>query len=646
MIGIFLIALAVLCFFVTFGLRKKSKKLFLIFSFALSLSLLIMGAFALEKNRTNIKNEREQLFFAVSYLYDQDTKKARTLCPKNTTTKYDYYVSRVIEGLSYELEGDDVNSRIFADIALNSKNKDIKTIAELIKEKPLTYDDDKTICVICGKLFDLLGLKEATSLEKAYQTEKSCQGEINRIYKALLNRNFDAALQSSSKLVRAGGKEEKLLLAEVIAEMTYFDRQINEDIITELKFSPKSADKEKQKLKRELSQLLAKNDQLDGDIFLEKNQENINYLNQKKKQNLKRADEIVMELQQISAKKALTFINSVGLPRKDFVRAKLYFSIGEKEKAFNIINSLLSPKKTIKEGKSVYGEASFLNYGKNSPKTQSEAELLKSYYFLFPPKTTLDEDMARSIVNELSPEPFLAIADFIEEKNESGELTGVSFKLSSDEATREEILSGRGKIFDNGRAVSYEAKKLSAPCPYEDLKLSLVLATDDLKLQREGRNAFESFLNPFKNSENVLATIKSQTTDINELIVDALESKKDVAIIISDSSSCFSRSNITKAINQGLRIHTIGLDEKKDWVLKNLSRLTGGEYFELKTKSDLRVILNKILRAESPDVLVSFRINEAKEPLIERTIEIKANGSTLRRDYCQKTSQTLKEEEK
>ena len=639
MVGICLIILA--CFMAIFAYAcwKKSDKKMTAISLALGVLILIVAGKGAINRRGNIKSERESLYYACCYIRENQPEKALSYCLNKTTKKSDEKSSALIKSVCLNMLGEQGEAKILLDSYSLSGNKDIGIIADLVREREISKENQKTKDAIYSKLIGLVGFEVGDSkfaeLRHSNQDETVLISHIN-------SKEYNKAIELGGKLARENSKKGKLLLARTIANICYNGEQINEDVITENKFSSKSSDKEKVKIKRDISNVISVNDGLENDFVLETNDANKNFITKKQLENKSTADRLVQKLKGLPARKALTLIHGIKGFEADTIRAELYFATGEEEKAFDLLSSMFKPAKALKNGKGAFSSFEIISSALKEGFCDSQRELCEFTQRAIGARTTMEMDMVREFISSRCPERELEIISPGFRRDKDGNVSSVSFFLAGDSGSLSRVYESKAEIFDCGERVSYEATKLGLKTL--DPSLYIIASVADEEKREMTISAIEAFLRPYSKKNDIEVEILDENVSTYNAVEKALNSGKRVAIIISDGKSDY-RSELTERARSNFqKLYTIALPNGERWMLENLALLTDGKYIEAKSYTDLCLALDKVYYYENPSLMVSYDAPKEASQRRDRDILIKTGVATERKGYVNLVPQEKSEE--
>ena len=664
-----------------------------ILSYVLCIAFLLVTILVSYNNYTESTADKEKLYLATQYLKEMDYDNAKI---KLTSLKLDNK-KNFVQLAANAIIGNKTNNDSLFLLNMNLAEKHYgnkKREKELIDYINSNIDDDEKYITICGNLADILNLSDKVKkkLNDYYLLESQLlssddgyHGDIykdiedfktdnpadNDLYERLvinyhLSRgDYNSALEESKLMLEKNdSKEARYAIAEIIANMAYENYDIN---IFEY-----------ESMENELEQLNKKNGELEESLkkAIEKTQLEIN--EEKKLASQKEVDRIQNEIElnykksnNLNVYKTLNFISKYDDKDANILKAKLYYSIGEMDKAKEMLTNLAETEDSLFKHTSKYNklaEAYYISENKFNSKIAEEAAkeaLIVSDSIILANNTLLMDDLEKFLINDIKynntgisitaidyseyPKMKLTLdVDKLDEININSETfqvkdTGheVDYRAGIDESERNVVfVVDKSGSMDGQPIVDVKEALISSIETMEDVRIAVAEYDDSGYLTCD--------LTDDKNAlKNAVADIQiGGGTDIAAGLAKGIDVLSDemgsrTIILMTDGQGTGDiQYEIDRARDNNIIIHTVGYGDQADQILKYIAEETDGEYLTTNNSSEIAYIYDLIKRYIGNNVIISYEVNENAEQL-DRYVFVKL----INDDKTDKKAYMLKNEE-
>lgn len=630
-------------------------------------ALLVGTCFIFYNSYTEGIADKEKLYLATQYLKDMDYDNAKKKLKSLNNVDEKGFVQLTANAIVGKKTNN--NSLFSLNMSLAEKHYGNKNREkELIDYINSNIDNNEKYITICSNLADILNLsdKSKNKLDDYYLLEskmiseddsydgdmyghieefKTDHQDADDLYKRLVinyhlsQEDYDSALEESKLMLEEkDSKETRYAIAEIISNMAYEDYDINV-------FEQESDEVEAEQFNKEI-------DGLEESLrkAIEKEQMEINEEKkitlQKEVERLQKEIEMnYKKINNLNVYKTLNFISKYDDKDANILKAKLYYSIGEMDKAKEMLinlteteNSLFGGLKTNK-----LAEAYEISENKFNSAIAEEATkdaLIISDSIIFADNTVLVNDLEKFIVNDIKyNNTGISITSI-----DYTEYPKMKLTLDVDKLDEININSETFQVKDTGYEVNYTAQIDEAKGnvvfvvdksgsmngqPIDDVKEALVTSIENMDDVKIAVAAYDDdgYLVCDLTSDKV--TIKNAVddiqadggTDIAAGLAEGIDVLLDEAgsrtiILMTDGQGSGDIENeINRALDNNIVIHTIGYGDQADQILKHIAEKSGGEYLATNNSSEIVYIYDLIKKYIGNNVIISYEVKENQEQL-------------------------------
>ena len=676
-IGVLLLAAAIV-------FRAKLGRTWMISVIAAGIVAAVCGGIFTASHISHNRARRESVYLSLCYLSSWQPEAAafhleQAEPAKDCTTAF-------TRSLLESMRGNELTARLNFDIGKSlAKSEDDKMLAAAVSG--LDIYDSTQFELINKKLRESLDLSEKAtaaleliaraesgnlSLEEA-QAAGLSETEVLRLQigAQLGYRDYYGAVSTAVALVEADpSAENRLLLAETVAESAYHGIILDEDIFAKPEGSNGSAAKERSAIADKILKMQDELASLELVIAGTTDEESAKELGAQKIQLTEELEALQRRHDKLFVYRAFSAIADIRSLEARLVRARLHFAVDDYDKATDVLldsagslSAGFAKDERLKNALQVV-ENAYESEGKFSDTQEFRSAVT---YLLSAPfsdlmhirQSELTQAMTgRVIGDQKSYGTGLTISSV-----DSSEFPLIRVTVTGREDVLREIVEKKEIITrDTHQVVKYVAtineSVISDVCvvvdqsgsmngqPIADLKEAL---KEFVKEKKEGvsiamvgfENNYE-ILNPLTTDEvTLLNTINNLYanggTDITSGIrggIEALTAAQGskTMLLMTDGQSGIDESVVAEAAAMGIVIHTIGFGDVNHELLEYIAEQTGGQYMRADTSAELGNIYSTIQQIVGNIVVIEYTV-ENSETVEQRYFFLDAGDISIRREY-------------
>lgn len=510
--------------------------------------------------------------------------------------------------------------------------------------------------------------------EEQSDTEGTLLLQINQ---ALGQQNWHSALNSAVALVRDNTSvSNRLLLAEVIADVTYSGGELNTYQFTDMD-QPVGKDSQA----REVEELMAQYQEVQEEMTLVQQEilladgEERDRLADQSAELTEKADALLLQAGNIFALRALNSIADIHSLEAQVVRARLYFAMrsyqesidalcsaaGSIQSSLSANQSLVNSLRLVKQVYETQGEV-----GVDTPEFREEMQvLLGSVHpeLIQLGLTPLATDMAERIVSDQKTYGSgLYVVGL-----DSADYPKIRVRLGGQEEVIESIVHKDMVVVNDTRTTieNYEVEYSS-----QDDQLNSICFVVDTSGSMGGtpiadaRDALDQFLTDmsgsaelalvkFESSAETLVDLTSSVgamrtavsglasgggTDITAGITEgtAVLSGANGArtmIMMTDGQSNVDLNVVQTAADQGITIFTVGFGDVNDDLLQSIADMTGGQYIRADSSTELINVYSSLQGLIGNTVTVTYTVKNTENEVRYFYLMDEERNRSVRREY-------------
>lgn len=696
--------------FVFFILRKKGKFTFRFCLIVTSAIFFIGGGVTLSQQLQKQAENTRQLYLGIRYLEDD----AYDLAALHLTHADEEVSGKIpllgAQSLLETLRGNTTVAELKYSL-LSACGKGAEEICRCLQTMDAGNIEQKQ--VIINLLLDQLSLSQddQEKLEAAYLAEAGTMGQdvvptdwtvyaeqyggeqatFLQLNEYIYQNSWGEALQTAADAVNeAPTSQNRLLLAEIVAESTYAGYSIDDNCFEDFSQEKKStrvrttdrtsdenqssAEKERESLEKEyesLQQELARLEMLLLSAQERNDEEEISQLTAQKEEIYNRADEAQRRSDCLYAYRALNSIADLNSLEAKVVRARIYFAIQDYDAAIQCIDDAASSPQALFSSntkltsalkmvqKAAQGEAGVI---------QDTDEFRDALQFMmtsaFPEISSLSfTPLTQDFVSRvISDQKYLSYPLAVSEIDVS-EYPTVSVTVTGQEdAVRSFTEDAENVVHDTRTTVDWNAELLGDfrgdVCCVVDLSGSM-----DGEPLENARSALAEFV---RSSENIQISLvgfadtasvyHSLTTDKASLlsqieimgngggtdITSGIEMGTQTLegayggfmLLMTDGQSDIDMSVVDRAVEAGITIHTIGFGDVNDSLLQQIADVSGGQYVRADSSEELSSVYGSLQGMLGSKAKIRYTVTENSDET-ERYVYLQTSkyGSSAYRAY-------------
>ena len=672
-------------------LLLRTKKLILSWGISLLLCALILagaGCAGLRYQQAQREANYNYIYMSLSYMKADETD-AAALYLKRVNLKNDYCLLSA-QTLLEQMRSNPTMAQLRLDMLkeLDHLTVDQEDAMELLQKN--TPDEDHRRKVI-RTLQDLVPLSEAQkdALEQKFDMERGDldEDELEKmeleerlrleINQAIGQVNSKGALEKAIELVHLSpSQSNRLLLASVIAEVTYNDGKIKTSYFSSVEgVSGTDTQAEEADFYGEQYEDLCEDlEDVQEDIEHAEG-EKLTTLIQKQQSLSDQAELARMQAEHVFAFRAMNSIADIYTLEAQVVRAKLYYAMRTYQEAFSVLDAAAdSTQAKLSSNAALVNALELVQdtyqgenlIGVDSPEFRQEMRLLMGgvhpdmiSFSLSPLATDFSEYMIDDQKN-------YGTGLYVIDLDDSAYPT-IQVQLGGQKNVINRVASKETVVLSDTRNVltTYEvleeqsAHGLNSICFVVDTSGSMngqpIADVQDALLQFLGNVdsytemslvLFESSagtavpltMNSGQMEDGILAINSGGGTDITSGIQEgtaALNNAKGTPtmIVMTDGQSSIDMSVVQAAVDQGITIFTIGFGDVNDELLQIIADLSGGQYLRAESSDELTSIYNSLRRVIGNTVTVRYTVSETDETNRYFYLRDEFSGLTTREPY-------------
>lgn len=536
------------------------------------------------------------------------------------------------------------NNELSDDTVIANAIKVMKDMLKLKESKEAKYSSYYEIeyASVCG--YNVGSLLE--TYEETYGDDSTALLQINN---DLAGGNKTAALAEVCEMVEDNpSAENRLLLAEVIAEMAYDGDPIPDSAFGEV--LSEQTEKERESLQKSYDKNYQKMEEVQAKLEVAADEKKINELTEKKQEFYEKCEELMDKIENIYVYRALNSVADIQTLEARVVEARLYYSLGEFDKAIDVLVSaadslaaVFSNNTTLTDGLKLVKKS----YGENKGSLSSESEEfsdavsnvlnINSQGLMAVSFSNLSQDFSQKVVSDLKYEDNnIYVLGF-----DDSAYPEIRVTLGAREEIIEDILSQDGiTVKDTRYGVNYSAQVDESAetslgfvvdtsgsmggTPIANVRTALGSFIKDMDQGQEmALVTFESeaFIQvPMTTDKAAVQTAVSTLGDGGGTNIDAgiqagvqvLESGSGIKtmMLLTDGQSDVDMDKVLQAKNAGVTIYTIGFGGVNDELLQEIAETTGGRYIRAESSGELSSVYNSLGSIIGNTVTVSYTVTE------------------------------------
>lgn len=465
----------------------------------------------------------------------------------------------------------------------------------------------------------------------------------------LAGGNTWQAIQTVCQMVEdEPSKDNRLLLAEVIAEMTY-----NGDNIPDEAFSGELAvqtQKEREKLQASYDKTYEQMRDVQLKLEMATNEKKIEKLTEEKQALYDKCEELKDRIQNIYVYRALNSVVDITDLEARIVEARLYYSLGKYDEAINVLVSaadslaaIFSDNATLTDGlklvKKAYGEnkGSLSSASKEFSDAVGNVLNINSQGMMAVSFSGLSRDFTQKIVSDLKYEDNgIYVLGFDDSNYPEIKVTlGAREDIIKDVIDQKQIV-----VKDTRHQVKYSAtvdesvetslcfvvdtSGSMAGDPIANVRTAIGSFVRDMEADRElSLVTFESDASirvPITTDKSAVQMVVNMLSEGGGTNIDAgiqagvkaLESATGLKtmMMLTDGQSDVNMQIVEDAKKAGVTIYTIGFGSVNDALLKEIAEETGGRYIRAESSSELSSVYNSLGNVIGNTVTVTYTVEE------------------------------------
>lgn len=661
--------------------------------------LLVTGTVFYNNYNENLA-DKEQLYLAVQYLkeMDYDNAKLKLKSVKNDNDNDKGFVNLAANAII----GNKTNNNSLYSLNMSLAEKyygNKKREKELIDYINSSIDDNEKYITICSNLSDILNISEKNkdklddyfllesmlasggdvdrNLYKDIEDFKTDNEDADNLYQRLvinyhLSRgDYDAALEESKLMLEQNdSKEVRYTFAEIISNMAYENYDINIFENEQDKNQAERFNKKRDELEESLKKAIEKKQ-------LEINEDKKILLQQEVEKIQAEIEENYKKLNNSNVYKTLNFISKYEDKEANVLKAKLYYSVGEVDKAKEMLINLTETDNSLFTNNSKFdklAEAYDISENKFNRKVAEEATkdtLIASDSIVIASNTRLINDLEKFIINDIKyNNTGISITSM-----DYSEYPKMKVTLDVDKLDEINVDSETFQVKDTGHEVSYTAEVDEAEGnvvfvvdksgsmdgqPILDVKEALTSSIESMDGVRISVVEYDDmgYLSCDLTSDKDVVkdavsgiqigggtNIASGLAEGIDVLLDEPGSRT-IILMTDGQGSGDIQYEIDRALGNNIIIHTVGYGNQADQILKYIAEETGGEYLTTNNSSEIVYIYDLIKKYIGNNVLISYEVNESKDQLDRYVfVKLKNDDKTDKKSYMLQNEEVLVNEE-
>lgn len=648
--AILILAVGVLLAVLSVVLRKKLDKSWRYSLLATGILVAICGGWFTYGQFVQMREQREAIYLGLRYLERYEEESANYYLKKGGST--DDYETAAARYLLERMRENDLTARLNLDIASSAANSGEKK--DFLETLPFVdIRDSGQLAMAVEKLSGFLKLSDKqTSRLDAYllletgnsigynpdgtQSVEVDQNTADRLQVSALLRNgaYEQAVAVAAELAdRKPSEENRLLLAEAVAESAYNGVTLSDTVFTpsgaEEPREDSSIQKERQKLNDQIDKLETKLTEVD--IAASSGDE----------EKIQQKVELIEEIQALQNRannlyvyRAFSAIADLHSVKADLVRARLHFALQDYEQA---VDTLCSTAKSLRAKMTADSDLSNAlrivsqaydssTVFQDSQEFRDVAVRLLSAPFsdlMYLSQTPLTQDFTERIISDQKTYGQNLFATHLD----TTDYPNIRVTVSGREELLEKIAAQTDvQVRDTRQPVQYTAR-------IEEQAVSNICVVVDRSGSMDGspmanlKTALESFVRNMNDGTTVsLVAFNDSARPLTELTQDkalllseisalssgggtnitsgieaGIESLSPapggkIMLLMTDGQSNVDFSVVSEANEKGIVIHTIGFGSVNDSLLEQIAEQTGGQYVKADSSSELSNVYASLQR--------------------------------------------------
>lgn len=635
------------------------------------------------------REQRESVYLSLCYLADRQTE-AAAFHLEQAEPATDC-VTAFTRSLLEKMRGNELTARLNYDIGESlAKSDEEKVLAAAISG--LDINDSAQLELVNKKLRAQLKLSEKStaSLELYSRAESGHlslddakaaglhENEVLRLeIGALLGYgNYQNAVVSAAALVEAEpSAENRLLLAEAVAESAYHGVVLSEDVFAKTKDdgsvdTDPSVEKERAAFTAQIEAAEEELASLELILAGTEDEDALKTLGMEKIALSEKIDALTRQRDKLFVYRAFTAIADIHTLEARLVRARLHFALEDYEKAIEVLrDSADSAAARMTADERLSNSLRIVEEAYESEARFSDTQEFRSAvtYLLSAPFSDLvyirQSALTQDIVNRVVNDQKIYGSSLSVSGIDTSDYPLIRVTLTGREDVLREVVDSKDIVTrDTHQVVKYTAaldeSVISDVCvvvdqsgsmsgqPMFDLKEALM---EFVRAKKEGVSiamvGFEDsyqLLNPLTTDEaTLLGTINnlyaSGGTNITAGIQGGIaalaqSSGNRIMLLMTDGQSGIDESVVAEAASLGIVIHTIGFGSVNHDLLEQIAEQTGGQYLRADSSSELMNIYATIQQIVGNVVTLEYTVTNT-ETVHTRYFFLDAGDMSIRREY-------------
>lgn len=500
-----------------------------------------------------------------------------------------------------------------------------------------------------------------------------------KIDAAVGEENWEDALDYAVELVSMSPTwDDRLLLASVVAELTYFNWEMETDTFSAhddaLEDLDDTYEEEAEVYLDEHKRLQRKLEGVQKELESAEGEEAVSLLEQEEELTLQ-VEEQLKQANNIFALRALNSISDIHTLKAQVVRAKLYFAMRNYQQAMDtlcqsavslqatlsadrsLVKSLNAVKTAVEQGNITGADEEAFAAVMQTVMGSAHPDLMS---FSFSPVT-------QGMTEQFEEEEIFQNEDLYVVDLDESMFPTITVRLGGKEEVLDRIAIGELTSVSDTRSmiVDYEAvqaqgmEAVSSICFVVDVSGSMSgTALDDAKyalhtfldqtdgytemalviFASSGTTAVPLTTQPDEIRSGVDSLYASGGTDISDGIREGtnalLGARGDrVMIMMTDGQSNIDMTVVEEAVNNGIMIHTVGFGDVNDSLLTQIAEATGGRYYWAQDSSGLFEIYESLRRVIGKSITVTYTVTDESADDRYFYLQDGETGLTVREEY-------------
>lgn len=683
-IGLLLIATSVL-------LRKKLGRAWLCSIVMAGMLVAACGGWFCYGQYQQAQQNRESLYLGLRYLEQMQLESSNYHLKKVDTS--DSYCSAAARSLLEMMRGNELTARLNLDIAASqaATSEQEELLVALRGFNPNDYD---RLSTLINQLLHQIGLSERRqkSMDLYVQVEsgwyagdteqlqelglsENDTGRLN-VSALLSNGSFEAATTAAVQLADNHPSEEnRLLLAETVAESAYhgvtlsawtFARE-GEDNFTE----DASVQREREALQAQQQEAENELSALDLTLAGTDDEDKLQALNQQRLELTQEIQSIQQRIEKLYVYRAFNAIADLHSLNAQVVRARLYFSLLDYDKAVETLldaedswQARMSLDQNLKNSLQIVSNAynNDIVFCENVEFQDAMTSLVAAPFsdLMYFSQSSLTQDFVQRIVSDQKSYGHSLVVSGLDVRDYP--IIRVTLSGRADilrEVVQQQIITAR----DTRQNIIYTAELVDGVTadicmlldrsgsmggePIQNLRTAVSDFITDMEAGTSlSLVAFDSSAERLtdltQDSAGLLMAADSLSadggTDITTAIREGISVLQEagnnrVMLLMTDGQSDIDFSVVDEAVNYGITIHTIGFGEVNDTLLQEIADCTGGQYVRADSSAELSNVYASLQQIIGNVVTLEYTVTNP-DIQQQRYFFLEVLGYTVHRDYA------------